>query len=230
MCFRRMFINMTPRHRLEPPRAACGSLIMSLQVPANYCLVMVIDKAINATRDRSCWSEEIPLWATGWVFSFNLISAPSPPPLLALVRLFFFQDREGGVMREQCKLTLCTGIDRVVETQVRVNQSYQSDRLLCNHIVIWTLISTYPIPPHPRPSPPLLSINSTLLCCSHPLRDLILSVPHYLSNTLLSSHLLPSLTCSFSGKKIKYNHTPPLQRHQYWPQNEYSVRVAEMTL
>lgn len=54
-----MFINMTPWHQLEPACIACGSLIMSLQVPANYCLVMVIDKAINAARDRSCWSKEI---------------------------------------------------------------------------------------------------------------------------------------------------------------------------
>lgn len=60
----RVFVNMAPQHQPEPPRAACGSLIMSLRVLANYCCVMVIDKAINAVRDYTRWSAEIPSGAT----------------------------------------------------------------------------------------------------------------------------------------------------------------------
>lgn len=76
----RVFINMTPQHQLEPPCIASGSLIMSLQVLANYCLVMVIDKAINTARDCRCQSEEIPLrplvdfsFFPFFLFLYNLI-------------------------------------------------------------------------------------------------------------------------------------------------------------
>lgn len=107
----RVFINMTLWHQLEPPCIACGSLIMSLQVPANYCLVMVIDKAINAARDCSCWSKEIPLWLlVEGVFS--PLRSWSPSAICKERKQAFFLCRRGTMWcGEQCMLVHCTATE-----------------------------------------------------------------------------------------------------------------------
>ncbi len=95
---------------------------MSLQVVANYCLVMVIDKAINAAEECSRWSEEIPTWPL-----------VEPPPLIICPS----SPRVKGEKKVERKLVLpsrraggASAGGGVAETQVQVNQCYQADRLI----------------------------------------------------------------------------------------------------
>lgn len=125
------------------------------EVAANYCLVMVIDKAINTARDFSCWSTEIPLWPLVEFFFFQ-----SRPPLARSTAkrvkretLFFLAEKaQCGGENNAPLYTVMALRARAAETQVQVNQCYQAHRLIYNHIVIWRLISaSHPPPPSARP-------------------------------------------------------------------------------
>lgn len=138
----RVFINMTPRHQLEPPCIASGSLIMSLQVLANYCLVMAIDKAINTAGTAAARAKKYH--CSHWLIFFKLVFfciiwfLPQVKKKKVKKMTFFspFHSGEahcGWEDNELSDLVFAFRNGGVVAIQEQVNQYYQKDRLIWSY-------------------------------------------------------------------------------------------------